>query len=1112
MSKTQSSMGSDDIATPPDPNIHDEAHRVTYAAMDLAEFLAHKSVTGRLLLGDERVLLIRQEALGLLRTVLIRSIGADQAEATLSHFGYLCGLGDYQHNGPGDTVADLPDTGVEQLAAGSHWLGWTGLAALEPLQMDFDRTRGEFLFRGLWRNSYEAELHLDQFGVSDKPVCCSLAGYTSGWCTAFFGQPVLTVETHCAAQGDECCQWEIRPVEEWGPEADRWRRTLASTDLGTDADRTLFADSDITAQLIQLRRDNLELTERARRRSEFLASMSRECRTSLTMILAPLGALIDTHGAAIAAQLGDDLRRIRRHGERLYRLVDEMLDVNQLEAGAMRPYFRVVDIVAMLTEIVADARRQADHRQISLQVERQPDLPAQRVDERMLEKCLVHLIADALHCAPDRGCVTVTATVTTSDLIVAVIGDRSAVRPDRTQKVSRHVQPTERDQRHERAHIGNSPGLALVEQFSRLHGGRVEVTSERGGSARSALLWPRRDASLDRTDEWRPNELVHQRSGSNHDDPRTSTQPSSRIPGRQSLVPRFERKPAAPAPPVSPATPPLSALTQADRDSDDRAVILVADDDPDIRVLIREILHPRFEVVEAEDGFVAWQLICARPPDVAVLDVMMPRLDGLELVARIKAEPLLRMIPCILITANASRDAGVSALDSGADDFLSKPFFADELSARVRAAARMRHLYHELHLSRARLSALEAQHSAVIDNASDGIVVFARSGEIRTWNRSMRQIFGYTEAEVLGRSIKLLCPVEPTAANSDGDERRLGTASHRWLHLAEFHSCEWQLQHKRGHVIDVESSRSEILINQEPLFVEVIRDIRERKRAQERLAEANRQLLSMSRVAGKAELATGVLHNVGNVLQSVKVNVAKIDEFVDQARIERLRRAVDMLVGERADLITFLTEDDKGKLLPRYLDKLVDIIARDLDRSRRAIADAHLGIEQIATIVRTQQENARTVLIETPVVLSALVGDVLRLLDLRGSTPRVIHTSGGDIALTLDRHRIVDILINLLENALDATDHLPADEREIALRTEFADDRLRISVTDNGVGIETARLTEIFAHGMTSKPDGRGFGLHVSALSAREMNGSLHAHSDGPGRGAHFVLDVPVSL
>lgn len=168
---------------------------------------------GRLTLGDERMLLFRQEAFAFLRTLLVEQLGEQLSQAMLAQFGYRSGFGDYQ------ALSERFDweSEVDRLSCGPVMHTWEGIVAVEPLEMDYDRSTGHFLFRGLWRNSYEAEIHLQRFGRSEHPVCATLSGYASGWSTAFFGQPLLCVETSCEAQGADhwcvrssathCCGW-----------------------------------------------------------------------------------------------------------------------------------------------------------------------------------------------------------------------------------------------------------------------------------------------------------------------------------------------------------------------------------------------------------------------------------------------------------------------------------------------------------------------------------------------------------------------------------------------------------------------------------------------------------------------------------------------------------------------------------------------------------------------------------------------------------------------------------------------------------------------------------------------------------------------------------------
>ncbi|RMH72318.1 MAG: STAS domain-containing protein [Gemmatimonadetes bacterium] len=198
----------------------------------LSDALKFHPEVGKLLLGDERMLLFRQEAFTVLRKLLFEQLGDDLANGWLFQFGYRCGHGDF---GVLSTLYDW-DTDADRLACGPIMHTWEGIVQVEPVQMEFDLGSGHFYFRGIWRNSYEAEIHLKEFGKSKVPTCFSLTGYASGWCSAFMGKPLLAIETKCIGKGDEQCEWEIKPYDTWGPEADLWRRASTATESSLTED------------------------------------------------------------------------------------------------------------------------------------------------------------------------------------------------------------------------------------------------------------------------------------------------------------------------------------------------------------------------------------------------------------------------------------------------------------------------------------------------------------------------------------------------------------------------------------------------------------------------------------------------------------------------------------------------------------------------------------------------------------------------------------------------------------------------------------------------------------------------------------------------------------
>lgn len=193
--------------------------------IDLSKMLEFVPDQGRVLLGRDRMLVFRQDSLAVLRSLLFDQVGEGLARSILAKFGYRCGYGDFESL----TKMYEWDTEQDHFAAGPAMHTWEGIVHVEPTMLEFDREKGHFHMTGIWRNSYEAEIHLREVGRSAEPVCHSLTGYASGWCSAFFGRPLLAMETKCAGKGDERCEFEIRLPEAWGPEADPWKAALETT-------------------------------------------------------------------------------------------------------------------------------------------------------------------------------------------------------------------------------------------------------------------------------------------------------------------------------------------------------------------------------------------------------------------------------------------------------------------------------------------------------------------------------------------------------------------------------------------------------------------------------------------------------------------------------------------------------------------------------------------------------------------------------------------------------------------------------------------------------------------------------------------------------------------
>ncbi len=294
----------------------------------------------------------------------------------------------------------------------------------------------------------------------------------------------------------------------------------------------------------------------------------------------------------------------------------------------------------------------------------------------------------------------------------------------------------------------------------------------------------------------------------------------------------------------------------------------------------------------------------------------------------------------------------------------------------------------------------------------------------------------------------------------------------------------------------------------------ISKDITPIKEAEAQVEQLHKQLLDTSHQAGMADVATNVLHNVGNVLNSVNVAVSLIVDGVKKSKATNFARVVGLMREHESDLGDFISRDPKGQQVPGYLAQLAEHLAAEQAATLKELEGLTSNIEHIKEIVAMQQNYARVSGVMEAVQVSELVEDALRMN--AGALARhdviVVREYGEALPkITVEKHKVLQILINLVRNAKYACDESDQPDKRITVRVANGEGRVKIAVTDNGVGIPQENMTRIFNHGFTTRDNGHGFGLHSGALAARELGGRLLAESDGIGRGATFTLELPVA-
>jgi signal transduction histidine kinase len=295
---------------------------------------------------------------------------------------------------------------------------------------------------------------------------------------------------------------------------------------------------------------------------------------------------------------------------------------------------------------------------------------------------------------------------------------------------------------------------------------------------------------------------------------------------------------------------------------------------------------------------------------------------------------------------------------------------------------------------------------------------------------------------------------------------------------------------------------------------ELQHEIAERKRAEEEVKALHHQLVEASRHAGMAEVATGVLHNVGNVLNSVNVSASIINDRLRKSGVADLKNATELLNRHLDDPGAFVSSDPRGKHLPQFLSQLSQKMSSDEQLILSEIKSLSGDIDHIKGIVALQQSYTGVSGITDRLSIADLLDDAIRINSQSVTRHDIDVIREYEILppVVTEKQKVLQILVNLLSNAKYAVIAADRATRQITVRTQrVAADRVRIDVVDNGVGIPRENLTRIFSHGFTTRKDGHGFGLHSAANLARELGGSLTVQSAGTGQGATFRLELPIN-
>ncbi|HTJ45462.1 MAG TPA: ATP-binding protein [Kofleriaceae bacterium] len=754
------------------------------------------------------------------------------------------------------------------------------------------------------------------------------------------------------------------------------------------------------------------LAELDRAKTAFFGNVSHELRTPLTLMLGPLEDLLGDPSATLGAGERAHLEVVMRNARRLLKLVGGLLDFSRIEAGRADAGYEPVDLAAITSEIAGQFRAAIEHAGLRFTVTCDPIAAPVYVDREMWEKIVLNLLSNAFKFTFE-GSIDVRLRDAGDHAILTIEDTGTGIPADELPKLFERFHRV-RDAR-ARTHEGTGIGLALVQALAHLHGGgvRVESAIDRGSAFTVAIRTGRAHLPADRLRE-RPRDPA-------------------------AIARAFVDEAAGWAARSHAAAPPAPA-----------ARVLIADDNADMRDYLARTLSARYAVTAVADGASALEHARAHAPELILTDVMMPGLDGFELLRELRADPRTRELPVIMLSARAGEEASVEGLRASADDYLVKPFSARELIARVDSQLAVARARREAALQREHLHALFMQAPAPICilRGRDFVVELANPRCCALWSRSAEEVIGRplldAMPELEGQGLdQLLAGVMDTGVPYLGKERavRIAAGGEERSRLLDFEYAP--LRAPDGTIDGV---------------LVLATDVTDAVQARE----------ALERTVRYNEMFTAMLgHDLRNPLGAISTGAQLL-----------VRRTDDERIVTPANRILSSSER-----MARMIDQLLDFTVARLGR----------GLE----------------LHRERVDLSAVARQVIGELEAVYASRSIELSIAGDPAGAWDADRLSQSLSNLLGNALEhgalgAPIQLELDGR--------APDTLTVRVK-NGGAIPPELLPVVFepfrgSRRAERRSRGLGLGLYITREIARAHGGRLDVASTIE-TGTCFELELP---
>lgn len=876
-------------------------------------------------------------------------------------------------------------------------------------------------------------------------------------------------------------------------------------------------------------------------KDEILANTSHELRTPLHGIIGLADSLRDGSAGKLPDKAKRNLDMIIFSGKRLTSLVNDILDFSKLKTKKLELQKTPVDLYTLAEMVLSLSKPLLAGKELELINAIPTNLPPIPADENRLQQILHNLVGNAIKFT-EQGFVKISTCLSQAndELTLQVIDTGIGIPEKKIETIFNAFEQA--DSSAVRSYGGTGLGLPITKHLVALHGGTITVNSVPNKGSIFAFTLPLSDVKTDINDlDFETTAKIHAFS-------------------EEEVVQANEFS--------MPMDGDALAVVPEEPDTDaEKSRILIVDDEPINRQVLINYLGPLgYQLIEAGNGFDALKAVEEDGPfDLVLLDIMMPRMSGYEVCAQIRQSLSVNELPIIFLTAKNQAEDLVEGFASGANDYLTKPITKSELLARVRTHLKLRHFHHSLELKvnertrelRTKNSELDAKYHELetfnnivkainrvleLDKVVEilmeqGMVLFpsARAASFAIYNPKKK---GFTFIGARGHDTKqfvnvtltpedvsLWCEGHP--AESKGvlilDSPRTGEVEERLAGLPNPLSQVVMSIPQEGHLTALmtldndEREHAFSSLDHAKLlrFREHAVNAVARARVIDDLVGTQNQLVEEANMAGKAEIATNVLHNVGNTLNSVRTSVHMIQEnMCEQKWLRLFQKIVELLHTNQDELDRIFTTPARRQTLVSALERIWQNLNNQTvslgDESRRLVDH----VQNIVSVLIEQERHAQyTGNLAKSLSINDVIEETLRMESYLLKHKRLkVDTSLGVVPkVQAEKSKLVRIFFNLLKNSWQAIEEAGHGNGELEITSWQEEDFVWVEVRDNGIGQPNKNLSRVCEQGFSTKKHCEGFGLHYVANAMRDMCGRIRVESPGIGKGFRVLLAFPIA-